>query len=381
MFARFRRLILLACCSSVVLGGGADAGAQRLLRPAQPAPLRPKNRALNGPARRESRAAGKRSPMHVARTRRAAAARSRAAGVDSALAHLSASRREVLAWQVALDRAGFSPGLIDAKAGPKTRAGLTAFQRAAGLPPTGAFDRETREALGLGDLPVVRRYVLTEDDLQLVGPCPEDWIAKSKARWLGFASLASVAANNGHCSLPLLTRLNPGTDLGAVRPGDVLIVPNVVSERAARKADRLEVDFDAKTVRALDDAGRTLALFHCSIARAGVSRPTGRCTVASIAMNPKYLFRPEQWPEVKTVHRRLVIPPGPRSPVGVCWIGLSLKGYGLHGTPRPDLIGKTGSHGCIRLTNWDVLRLARMIRVGTPVRFVDESEKPAHGAS
>ncbi len=90
-------------------------------------------------------------------------------------------------------------------------------------------------------------------------------------------------------------------------------------------------------------------------------------------MNPEYTFKPESWPEVKGIDRCLTIPPGPRNPVGVCWIGLSKRGYGIHGTPQPELIGKTGSHGCFRLTNWDILRLADLVRVGTEVRFVDSS--------
>ena len=60
---------------------------------------------------------------------------------------------------------------------------------------------------------------------------------------------------------------------------------------------------------------------------------------------------------------------GPNNPVGVVWIGLSQEGYGIHGTPEPDKVGKTQSHGCIRLTNWDALALARLVKKGTPVQF------------
>jgi lipoprotein-anchoring transpeptidase ErfK/SrfK len=110
-------------------------------------------------------------------------------------------------------------------------------------------------------------------------------------------------------------------------------------------------------------------MFHCSIAKSKEKLPKRSCKVADVALNPVYLFDPKMWPEVKDVRRKLVIPPGPRNPVGLCWIGLSLQGYGIHGTPEPELIGKTGSHGCIRLANWDVVRLAKVIRVGMDVRF------------
>jgi lipoprotein-anchoring transpeptidase ErfK/SrfK len=55
--------------------------------------------------------------------------------------------------------------------------------------------------------------------------------------------------------------------------------------------------------------------------------------------------------------------------VGVCWIALNMPGYGMHGTPRPEQIGKTGSHGCFRLANWDAARLGKMITPGIVVNF------------
>jgi len=112
-----------------------------------------------------------------------------------------------------------------------------------------------------------------------------------------------------------------------------------------------------------------VGLFHCSIAADKARLPSGQASVIVISENPAYTFDPKMWPEVKDVTQKLTIPPGPRNPVGLCWIGLSLPGYGMHGTPMPEMIGKTGSHGCFRLTNWDALRLAKMVRVGTPVRF------------
>jgi lipoprotein-anchoring transpeptidase ErfK/SrfK len=94
-----------------------------------------------------------------------------------------------------------------------------------------------------------------------------------------------------------------------------------------------------------------------------------------ISHNPTYMFDPAKWPEVKNVRRKLLIPPGPRNPVGLCWIGLSIPSYGIHGTPQPEMIGKTGSHGCIRLTNWDAIRLSKMVEVGAPVKFVSASQR------
>ena len=288
-----------------------------------------------------------------------------------------AADREALAWQTALERAGFSPGIIDGIVGPKTRAALVAYQSGIGASMTGRFDAGVREALGVDATPLTRQYTLMEADLAQVGRCPTDWIAKSKARRLGFDSLSSVAAHYGHCSERLLAKLNPRLDLDSLKPGDVVVLPNVVPVGAPPKAAGIEIDFGTRTIRAFDRSDRLVGLFHCSIAKEKANRPNGVCRVKCIAMNPKYLFKPESWPEVKGIDQRLVIPPGPRNPVGLCWIGLSLKGYGIHGTPEPELIGKTGSHGCIRLTNWHVLRLAEMVDVGTEVRFVDSTARVA----
>ncbi|HWL94987.1 MAG TPA: L,D-transpeptidase [Phycisphaerae bacterium] len=278
---------------------------------------------------------------------------------------------EGLAIQSALDRAGFSPGVIDGMVGPKTVAGLRAFQQANGLPVTGTLDRETRLALGVDAAPPTLPYRLTDEDGSQVGDCPTDWIAKSKKKKLGFESLLTVAAHHGHCSRRTVERLNVGKNLTALKVGDMVVIPNVEAKPKSATAARVEIDFATKNVRAYDAADKLLGLFHCSIAKEAGQRPGGVCKVAAVSQNPNYTFKPEGWPEVKGIDRPLQIPPGPRNPVGLCWIGLDKKGYGIHGTPEPELIGKTGSHGCIRLTNWDVLRLAGMVSVGTEVKFVD----------
>ncbi len=292
---------------------------------------------------------------------------------------ISAKLGDALAWQAALDRAGFSPGIIDGLIGPKTLAGLRAFQQDAGLTVTGRFDAATRSAIGLDATPATRVYVITRADRAAVGPCPKGWVAKSKLRRLGFASLEWVAAHRGHCRRDLLAKLNPDVDMKSLKPGSRLILPNVKPRRGRVRAAAIEIDFGTKIIRAFDRRGGLVGLFHCSIAKEKRQRPSGRCKVKNIATDPTYTFKPESWPEVKGVHRRLTIPPGPRNPVGVCWIGLSKNGYGIHGTPQPELIGKTGSHGCFRMTNWDILRLANIVKIGVDVRFVDSTARLARG--
>jgi lipoprotein-anchoring transpeptidase ErfK/SrfK len=150
------------------------------------------------------------------------------------------------------------------------------------------------------------------------------------------------------------------------------MIPRVGDARKLPAASRIDIEFDRRLILVRDGSGKVAALFHCSIAQDASKRPSGPCSVVGVTHDPEYLFDPAYWPEVTNVTRRLRIPPGPRSPVGVCWIGLSIDGYGIHGTPRPEQIGKTGSHGCFRLTNWDVARLSQVVGAGTDVRFLSQ---------
>ena len=116
-----------------------------------------------------------------------------------------------------------------------------------------------------------------------------------------------------------------------------------------------------------------LAHFPCSIAARVEKRPVGELHVIVIAPNPNYTFDPELFPEsaeARQLNQKLVLPPGPNNPVGVAWIGLDKPGYGIHGTPNPEQVGRTESHGCFRLANWDAEYLSHFVWVGMPV-FVE----------
>ena len=294
---------------------------------------------------------------------------------------LDTTIRENLAWQIGLDRAGFSPGLIDGKIGPKTRWAATQFQLSRKLPVTGKLDVATAEALGelIPDPKMVTEvYAITDADVESVTGVTKDWVERSKMKSLGYDTLSDALAERFQTSQAMLKTLNPHVDINGLYAHEQINVPAIaMAQPAGRKgggksAVKLEVNLTRKTVRALDDGEMPLMLVPCSIAQHVEKRPSGDATVTSLAIDPNYTFNPELYPEVKNVTTKLIIPPGPRNPVGVAWIGLSLPGYGIHGTPWPELIGKTGSHGCIRLANWDARRLAKLIRVGMPVRFVEE---------
>jgi len=285
--------------------------------------------------------------------------------------------REGLALQIRLEAVGFSPGLIDGIVGPKTAAAVKAFQNARGLSASGKLDAPTRAALGLKGFKPTREFAFTQAHVDQVGTFPTEWRAKSEAKRLPFKSTAEVVAFEGHCKRNLLERLNPGVDLDRIKAGTTIVIPNVSDEVPKVSIKTLRVNFAKKQIELLDRDGKLAALFHCSIAKAASDRPSGDCQIKTIIKDPEYLFRPESWPEVSGIDENLVIPPGPRNPVGMYWIGLSVPGYGIHGTPEPEMIGKTGSHGCFRLTNWDVTRLSKLVWRGMPVEFVDDGEQLA----
>lgn len=275
-----------------------------------------------------------------------------------------------LAWQIALERAGFSPGLVDGKIGAKTALATREFQKSRGLPVTGRLDEATVAALNPPTV-LTGTYVISDADQQAVTGTPKDWNEKAAMRYLGYASLVEVVGERFHTSRKCLEALNPGVSFDRIKVGDQLTVPAVEEPGELGRVARLEINLDEKAIRAFDKGEHEIALFHCSIAKDVEKRPTGNARVVVVTPNPAYTFDPKMWPDVTNVSRKLLIPPGPRNPVGMCWVGLSLPGYGIHGTPNPEMIGKTGSHGCFRLTNWDAVRLGRITVAGVPVKFIN----------
>ena len=287
------------------------------------------------------------------------------------------------AWQVALDGASFSPGVIDGHFGRKGQMALSEYA-ARFFPGLNLYDVKVFTALKVDVDHAVSKYTITADDAAQIGVLPEDWNEKAKLERLPYESLDEMIAEKFHCTRALLAQLNTGVKMEQLDVGQELNVPNIrpwptdnkvhVTNQSAG-IDHLEVNLAEKTIRAFDKDNQQAALFHCSVAKDKAKLPAADTAVKSVAPNPEYWFDPKHWPEVKTVTSVLKIPPGPRNPVGLAWVGLVLDGYGMHGTPKPELIGKTGSHGCFRLTNWEAIKLACLVRVGMVVKIVNP-EKP-----
>jgi lipoprotein-anchoring transpeptidase ErfK/SrfK len=282
---------------------------------------------------------------------------------------VSMTQEDIVSVQATLDDAGFSPGLIDGSWGGLTRQALAAWQAAQGLPATGELDRATVAHFPARG-PVYTNLEVTAADVTGLTAIPEDWRERSQLPAMNFATVSELVAERAHASVGLIRTLNPGLSNAVPQTVTVPVLRPVRLPKAAR----LQVSLAGKTITAFDATGKVLALFPCSIAADQEKRPVGPLTVTVVAVNPDYTFDPENFPELDARQRgygKLMIPPGPNNPVGTAWIGLSRPGYGMHGTPHPEQIGKTFSHGCFRLANWNAERLAQMVSVGTPVEVMD----------
>ncbi len=272
--------------------------------------------------------------------------------------------------QVALDRLGFSPGSIDGVNGSQTRAAVRAFQSREGLPETGIVDAETRARLRLTNAALKNYRVEPEDVVRLL-PLASTWLGKSEQPRLDYESLLELVAEKHHAHPNLLRKLNPAVDWNAVPPGSELIVPATQREPLRVKAALISIRLGDRTLQVFDSTNHLLAHFPCSIAQRVEKRPVGELAVAVVAPNPDYMFSPENFPEsaeARDLKTKLKLPPGPNNPVGTAWIGLNLPGYGIHGTPKPEDVGRTESHGCFRLANWNAEYLLQLVKIGMPVK-------------
>lgn len=300
-----------------------------------------------------------------------------AAPVAAAPAETAAYDAALVRIQVLLDRAHFSPGVIDGFSGENVAKAVTAYEAANNLPHTGLANDAMLQTLALADpAGALSAYVISAEDVR--GPfaaVPTDLEAMSRLDHIGYASAAEGLAEKFHMDVDLLRTLNPGADFTIA--GTEIVVAEAGAELSSAVAS-IEVDKAGRAVRALNSEGVVIAYYPATIGSAAAPAPIGDYAVRAIAFDPTYHYDAARLPTFgQRSHGPLTIAAGPNNPVGAVWIALTLDTYGIHGAPEPALVSKTQSHGCVRLTNWDAVELAHAVAAGVPVRFIESSAEAA----
>ena len=318
--------------------------------------------------------------------------------------------RPLMQAQVVLDRLGFTPGVVDGRNGLSTRNAISGFQEANDMPVTGKLDPATTDALAKwSNIPATRLVTIPADFA--AGPfvkLPEEPADQAKLPTLGYESLDEKLAERFHTTVATLAELNPlapepspaasgaSPVPGAPLPsrfaaGQQIRVPNIGHDQIepadvknARwlntmaslgvgsdqpAATKIVVSKSKGTLKTFDESGKLIGMFTATMGSTNDPLPLGQWKILGTAYNPPFHYNPKLFWDVSDTQTKELLPPGPNSPVGVAWIDLNKEHYGIHGTPRPETIGRAESHGCVRLTNWDVARLAQMVSQKTQVLF------------
>ncbi|NNH59019.1 murein L,D-transpeptidase [Rhizobium laguerreae] len=279
----------------------------------------------------------------------------------------------IVRLQVLLDRAGSSPGVIDGHYGENVNKAVAGFEAMNNLPVDGRLDPEVVSRLeGNAPIvaPIVESHVVSADDAaDLVDKIPEDYGEKAKMQSLGYTSVAEKLSERFHMGIDLVHALNPASQFA---PGDTVWVVEPGPPRQG-KVKRIEADRKTGQVLAYAADGSLLAVYPATIGSEDNPAPSGKHKVKGVARMPVYRYDPKRNFKQGKNDKVLTIPKGPNGPVGTVWIDLTEPTYGIHGTPEPKLIDKVGSHGCVRLTNWDVEELAGMVKPGVMVDFVNRN--------
>lgn len=280
------------------------------------------------------------------------------------------AREKVAALQILLDRAGASPGVIDGRFGSNVDKAIIAYREI-----TGKNLRSTDEALieqGLAETggDPFMNYEITPTDAAgpFVASIPSDYGEKAQLEHMSYTSVVEMLGERFHMDESYLRALNPEANFN--RPGTIIRVANIKRTKKP-PVKRIVADKANKQVRAYDENGKLVLIYPSTIGSSDTPSPSGVHAVTRVALNPNYTYNPKLNFKQGNNEKILTIPPGPNGPVGSVWIALDKPTYGIHGTPDPSKIGKTESHGCVRLTNWDAQELAKLVSPGVMVEFLD----------
>ncbi|MBV9127709.1 MAG: L,D-transpeptidase family protein, partial [Verrucomicrobia bacterium] len=302
-------------------------------------------------------------------------------GITPATANAFASIEAATQLQVFLDKENFGPGKIDGRGGEFTRKALARYGRAHGLGAnlTTADADLARRVPGLANTRAFTDYTVTAADAAQIGTIPDSRAEQGKARSLPYTSLLELLGEKFHAERAFLQKLNPGKNLASLRVGDTVRVPAVdapldvpalpqhgklLAPKPQFASRTVKINTREKLLDLFDADGRLLATFPITPGSAALPAPPGTWKIVNMASLPYFRYDESMLNYGVRSENFVNLPPGPNSPVGVLWMGLNKPGIGLHGTNNPETIGRAASHGCIRLANWDAVKLSGMVTQG-----------------
>jgi len=281
--------------------------------------------------------------------------------------------------EIFLDQQLFGPGKIDGRPGEFVGKALVRYQRAHDLPETGVLDAN----IPIDSVyPVYTFYTIKDEDVKFVGPCPTKPEEQCKLKYLPYPSLLDFVTERYHCAPEFLEKINKGLNLEQLKPGDQVRVPNVEPfkiEELPKQGFLPEIPAYKDRVIQIHRHEKLLDIFDGDALLATVpitpgvmgsdhkETPAGSWKILGIATSPTFRWDKGVLEEGKRSDLSYLLPAGPRNPVGVLWIGLNKPGIGIHGTNNPQSIGRAQSHGCMRVANWDVVRISKLITRGMTV--------------
>lgn len=276
-----------------------------------------------------------------------------------------ATGARVIRAQILLACARFSPGEIDGRFGADLGVAINGYQENHGLKQTGVIDAQMWKLLDTHSSPLLIAYTITAVDVKgPFQPLPTEVAEMAKLKWMGYESPEEGIGAKFHMSPKLLAELNPGSKLNAA--GEQILVANVGRSPVGR-ATRVVVSKSKRTVTAFGIGDKVLAQYPATIGDEHNPLPIGDWKITGVVHEPWFNWDPVHYWNVNPEEAAEKLPPGPKNPVGLVWIGLSKAHYGIHGTPDPGHVRHGESYGCVRLTNWDAVDLSHMVFKGTPV--------------